>query len=89
MARRCNDAHQNSQIQLQQELYEANRALRVAYEKFNYVSEPELVEACVYEISALKARYNYLLRCIKERSAPAQPACVAAASVKGGPACLS
>ena len=68
MARRCNDAHRNSQIQLQQELYEANRALRTAYEKFNYVSEPELVDACVYEISALKARCNYLLRVIKERS---------------------
>ena len=89
MGKRRTDTHPSAQTQLQQELYAANRALREAYDRFNYVSEPELVEACVYEISALKARYNYLLRCIKERSAPAQPACVAAASVKGGPACLS
>lgn len=89
MAKRCNDAHQNAQAQLQQELYAANRALREAYEKFNYVSEPELVEACVYEISALKARYNYLLRCIKERSAQSEPAFVAAAAMRGGRACQS
>jgi hypothetical protein len=89
MARRCNDAHRNSQIQLQQELYEANRALRTAYEKFNYVSEPELIDACVYEISALKARCNYLLRRLKEDAVAAEPAYAAAAAMKGGPACQS
>ena len=92
MARRCNDAHQNSQIQLQQELYEANRALRVAYEKFNYVSEAELVEASIYEISSLKAKYSYLLRKVKELSAPQvteDEAYVAAAAMKGGNVCPS
>ena len=29
--------------------------------------DPELVESCVYQISAVKARCNYLLRSIKER----------------------
>ena len=89
MGKRRTETHTNPDGQLQQELHSTALALKEAYEKFNYVSEPELVEACVYEISALKARYNYLLRCIKERSAQAQPACVAAASLKGGPACLS
>jgi hypothetical protein len=55
--------------ELQQELQETGRALREAYEKFNYVSDDELVEACSYEISALKARYSYLLRRIKELTA--------------------
>ena len=89
MAKRRQQTFNTVPTQLQSELQATGQALREAYEKFNYVSEPELVEACVYEISALKARYNYLLRCIKERSAQAQQACVAAASVKGGPACLS
>ena len=89
MGKRRTETHTNPDGQLQQELHSTALALKEAYEKFNYVSEPELVEACVYEISALKARYNYLLRCIKERSAQAQQACVASASVKGGPACLS
>ena len=89
MAKRRTDAHQSAQTQLQLELHSTGQALKEAYEKFNYVSEPELVDACVYEISALKARYNYLLRCIKERSSQAEPAFVAAAAMKGGRACQS
>lgn len=89
MGKRRTESHQSAQTQLQQELYRTGEALKEAYEKFNYVSEPELVEACVYEISALKARYNYLLRCIKERSSQAEPAFVAAAAMKGGRACQS
>lgn len=53
---------------LREELQQTNVALKCAYDKFNYVTEPELIEASIYEISALKARYSYLLRCIKSRS---------------------
>lgn len=81
--------------ELRRELGETTQALHNAYEKFNYVSEPEMVDACIYEISALKARYSYLLRCIKGNTAPAQqpsPApteapCTAAAAMKGGELC--
>lgn len=89
MGKKRTETQTNQERQLQQELCSTGLELKAAYDKFNYVSEPELVEACVYEISALKARYNYLLRCIKECRGEAEPACVAAASVKGGPACLS
>jgi hypothetical protein len=74
--------------ELQQELQETGRALREAYEKFNYVSDDELVEACSYEISALKARFSYLLRRIKELTAE-EEAYVAASNMKGGKACPS
>ncbi len=78
--------------ELQQELHHTGKALKEAYEKFNYVSDAELVEACSYEISALKARYSYLLRRIKELSAP-EPvddgAYIAASAMKGGKACQS
>ena len=74
--------------ELQQELQETGRALREAYEKFNYVSDDELVEACSYEISALKARYSYLLRRIKELTAE-EDAYVAASNMKGGRVCPS
>ena len=30
--------------------------------------DPELVESCIYQIKAEKARCNYLIRAIKERS---------------------
>ena len=92
MGKRRTNPHQSAHNQLQQELSATNQALREAYEKFNYVSEPELVEACVYEINALKARYNYLLRCIKARSKQiesTEPAFVAAAAMRGGNTCQS
>ena len=76
---------------LREELQQTNVALKCAYDKFNYVTEPELVEASIYEISALKARYSYLLRCIKEQEPAARSgvslAAVAASAGKGGPVC--
>ena len=79
---------------LREELQQTNVALKCAYDKFNYVTEPELIEASIYEISALKARYSYLLRCIKEQEPAARsggrtvsPAAVAASAGKGGPVC--
>ena len=90
MGKRRDRAQEMAQRQLQAELHAAAQALREAYDKFNYVSEPELVEASVYEISALKARYSYLLRQIKENGASAEPmAYIAAAAMKGGRACQS
>ena len=61
---------------LREELQQTNVALKCAYDKFNYVTEPELVEASIYEISALKARCNYLLRRIKELSGEAVPSAI-------------
>lgn len=87
MGKRRTETHTNPDGQLQQELHSTALALKEAYEKFNYVSEPELVDACVYEISALKARCNYLLRRLKESAETAEPAYAAAAAMEGGPAC--
>ena len=79
---------------LKQELLRTTDALKDAYTRFNCVCDSELIEASIYEISALKARYSYLLRCIKEQEpAPrsggrtAVPAAVAASAGKGGPVC--
>ena len=77
---------------LREELQQTNVALKCAYDKFNYVTEPELIEASIYEISALKARCNYLLRRIKELSGEAVPSAIprarpvqAAAAVASAP----
>ena len=85
--------------ELRQELDQINRQLKEAYERFNSACEPELVEASIFEINALKAKYDYLLRCVKERSgmpvnrrpaaSAAQEACVAASAMKGGKPCRS
>ncbi len=53
-----------------QEILEAMRQTREelhwARACFNDAKEPELVEACVFEMNALQARYSYLLRLAKE-----------------------
>ena len=91
MKRRTHD-NESPEAQLHRELQDTALALRCAYERFNYVCEAELVEASVYEINSLTARYNYLIRRAKSQGAPeegpAEP-CVAAMSVKGGGPCLS
>lgn len=48
------------------ELTDMRTALEDAYMRFNTTTEPELVDACVYEINAAQSRYNYLLRLIKD-----------------------
>ena len=64
-------------LTLKAELLEAQVAQ--AYRQFDQALDPELVESCVYQISAVKARCNYLIRAIKERS----PEAAAAAGLEG------
>ena len=52
---------------LKTELASAQDDLAQAYRQFNLAVDPELVESCIYQISADKARCNYLIRTIKDR----------------------
>ena len=51
------------------QLLEGMRATRAqlnhAYAQFNLYSDPDLVDACVYEIKALQSRYSYYVRQVK------------------------
>ena len=53
---------------LKAKLLAAQGELAFAYQQFDQALAPELVECCIYQISAAKARCNYLIRVIKERS---------------------
>ncbi len=53
-------------LELKTSLQETQTALDHAHAAFDYTSDPELAEACIYEIRSLQARMNYLLRQIKE-----------------------
>lgn len=53
---------------LRAELITAQGDLARAYRQFDQVLDPELVESCIYQISSVKARCNYLIRAIKARS---------------------
>lgn len=59
---------------LKDELQQAQGELSLAYRQFDQAVDPELVESCIYQISAVKARCNYLLRAIKERTDAGQTA---------------
>ena len=52
---------------LKAELLAAQGELAFAYQQFDQALAPELVECCIYQISAAKARCNYLIRVIKKR----------------------
>lgn len=47
-------------------LTETRTRIRQAYGSFNNAQDNDLIESYVYEIKALYARYNYLLRRVKE-----------------------
>ena len=66
-------------LALRAELLEAQGELALAYRRFNQAVDPELVESCVYHISAVKARCNYLIRTIKKHD----PDAIAAARPEG------
>ena len=53
-------------LELKTSLQETQTALDHAHAAFDYTSDPERTEACIYEIRSLQARMNYLLRQIKE-----------------------
>ena len=63
---------------LQEELRQTQRELSLAYDRFNEAREPELVEACIYEIKSINARFAYLYRSIKQHNGGS-----VAASTKG------
>ena len=48
------------------ELSDTRFALAQAYVRFDNTTEPELVDACIFELNALQSRYNYLLRLVKD-----------------------
>ena len=54
------------QDELLSALAETRSALEGARLSFENASEPELVDATVFEINSLQARYNYLLRRVRE-----------------------
>ena len=50
---------------LHSQLYDLRCTLDELYEQFDRVSDPSQVEACIYEMNAVMARYDYTLKCLK------------------------
>ena len=60
--------------QLLEGMKQTRDQLNFAYAQFNIYSDPDLVDACVYEINALQSRYSYFVRQVKQLDAPQEGA---------------
>ena len=54
-------AHRAEVQRVRTEMLGVRRALEQAYNEFDNVTDPLLMEACIYEINALRAKYNLSL----------------------------
>lgn len=59
------DLSQAEQRQILSQLLEARQRLRAAENYFQNVCDPDLIEACIYELNAIETHYRYLLRCAR------------------------
>jgi len=57
--------HQLERQELMTALAQTRTLINQAYGGFNSTCDSDLIESYVYEINALQARYNYLLRRFK------------------------
>ena len=64
--RRHNRLREAERQELMTSLAHTRTQINQAYGGFNSVSDSDLIESYVFEINALQARYNYLLRRVKE-----------------------
>lgn len=48
------------------ELSSIRSQLQCAYSAFNNLTDPSITDACIFEISALKSRYNYAIKNIRD-----------------------
>ena len=50
---------------LHSQIYDLRCSLDELYSQFDRITEPVQVEACIYEMNAVMARYDYALKCLK------------------------
>lgn len=64
--RRSSPVQDEERRELLQSLSHTRTLINQAYGGFNNASDSDLIESYVFEINSLHARYNYLLRRVKE-----------------------
>jgi len=43
-------------------LHTVQKELKIAHQNFEYATEPELIDSCIYELKALQLKYEYYLK---------------------------
>ena len=67
--RKAAERREEERRQLLEGMKQTKDQLNYAYAQFNIYSDPDLVDACVYEINALQSRYSYYVRQVKQMEA--------------------
>jgi len=57
----------NTERTVRTEISNIRDSLENAYSSFDSISDPLLMDACIFEINSLRARYNHALRSAKEK----------------------
>ena len=68
-SRQLGRAREEERRELLRSLSHTRTLINQAYGGFNTTSDSDLIESYVFEINALQARYNYLLRRVKSLEA--------------------
>lgn len=48
--------------ELLKEIEKAQKALESAYQNFENVVDPDLIDSCIYEVNAIQHRYKFLIK---------------------------
>lgn len=64
--RRAESPEETERRQLLEGMAQTRLELNQAYAQFNAHSDPDLVESCVFTINALRSRYSYFVRQMKQ-----------------------
>ena len=67
--RKADAQKEEDRRQLLEGMKQTRDQLNYAYSQFNLYCDPDLVDACVYEINALQSRYSYFVRQVKQLDA--------------------
>ncbi len=59
---------ENPNADVVSELKDLKVQLDNAYTQFQYQTDGDLLDACIYEIQALRSKYGYLLKIAKEKN---------------------
>ena len=64
--RRKKDSLYQAKQELLHEIEEVKTSLAIAHSNFDNVNDPDLVDSCIYEMTAIQYKYKYLLRRMRQ-----------------------